>query len=574
MSVKNIEIAKIFNKLADLLELESENPFRVRAYRNAAVTMENLSQDVSQMVKNGEDLTQLPAIGADLAKKIEDIVNNKEVELLKRLEEKNPVDFEQLSRVQGLGAKRIKKLYEALDIKNLDELADAAEKHEIQGLQGFTEKLEEQIADEVKKIKERYNRIKISTAEQYALPYVEYLKQNRNVKDIEIAGSFRRRQETIGDIDILATCQKDCESIMDRFVNYDEVDRVLSKGETRSSVLLKSGIQVDLRVVPQKSYGAALNYFTGSKAHNINLRKLAKQRNWKINEYGLFDGDKLIAGKTEEGIYKKYGLPYIEPELRGNGEELEAAAKGELPDLIKLSDIKGDLHSHTALTDGKNTLEEMVEAAQKLGYEYIANTEHSQRLAMAGGLNAEELAKNIKRIDKLNEKLKNFTLLKGIEVDILEDGTLDLPDSILKELDVVIGAVHSRFNLTQEKQTERILRAMDNPYFNILAHPTGRLINEREPYEVDMEKIMFKAKENNCFMEINSQPSRLDLNDYYIKMGREIGIKFAIDTDAHSTSDFSFMRYGVWQARRGWLEAKDVINTRNLKGLKQILKTK
>lgn len=572
MSVKNIEIAHTFDKLADLLELEGENPFRVRAYRNAAMTMENLSKDVAELVKNGDDLTELPYIGSDLAKKIYDIVNNKDIELLKTLEEKNPIDFEELSRIQGLGPKRIKKLYEALDIKNINELQKAAEEHKIRNLEGFSQKLEEQYLEEVKKIKERYNRIKISTAEQYALPLVQYLKKDSCVKNIEIAGSFRRRQETIGDIDILVTCE-DSSSVMDRFVHYEDVDKVLSKGESRSSVVLKSGIQVDLKVVPYKSYGAALNYFTGSKAHNIYLRRLAKQKNRKINEYGLFEGDKFLAGRTEKEIYNKLGLPYIEPELRGNGEEFEAAEKGELPHLIELKDIKGDLHMHTTRTDGRNSLEEMAEAAQNLmGYSYVANTEHSQRLAMAKGLDTKGLAENIKRIDKLNEKLNNFVILKGIEVDILEDGTLDLPDEILKELDIVIGAVHYKFNLSRENQTERIIRAMDNPYFNILAHPTGRLINEREPYDVDMERIMIKAKENNCFLEINSQPSRLDLNDHYIKMGKEIGIKFSIDTDAHSITDFNYMRFGVAQARRGWLEAKDVINTRDVNKLRKLLK--
>ena len=571
MPVKNIEIANVFNKLADLLELEGENPFRIRAYRNAAISVESLPQDITELVKNGEDLSELPGIGKELAIKIEDIVNNKEIKLLKELEEKIPIDYSTISRIQGLGARRIKRLYDELGITNIDELAKAAEEHKIRNLQGFNEKLEEQISDEIKKIKERYNRIKISTAEKYALPLVDYLKEDPCVQNIEIAGSFRRKQETIGDIDILVTCEASS-SVMDRFVNYEDVERVLSKGPTRSSVILNSGIQVDLRVVPEKSYGAALHYFTGSKAHNINMRKLAKQKNWKVNEYGLFDGDKFIAGKTEKEIYKKLGLPYIEPELRGNGEELEAAAKGELPKLIKLSDIKGDLHVHTTLTDGRNSLEEMVEAAQKLGYEYMASTEHSQRLAMAKGLNAVDLAQHIKRIDKMNSKLQKFTVLKGIEVDIMEDGSLDLPDSILKELDLVICAIHYKFNLSEEKQTERILRAMDNPYFNILAHPTGRLINERDAYPVDMERVMKKAKENNCFLEINSQPARLDLNDYYIKMGRETGVRFAISTDAHSVADFNYIRFGVAQARRGWLEAKDVINTRHLEALKRLIK--
>lgn len=528
---------------------------------------------MTELVNSGMDLTQLPSIGADLAQKITDIVQNKEVPLLKELEEKNPMDFAELSRIQGLGAKRIKRLYQELGVKNIQELAQAAQEHRIKSLAGFSEKLEEQILEETKKIKNTPLRMKISEAEKYAVPFVEYMKKDPNVKKIEIAGSFRRRQETIGDIDILVTC-KNCESVRERFVNYEYVDKILANGGSRASVVLVSGLQVDLRAVPEESYGAALHYFTGSKAHNIHLRKLAKERNWKVNEYGVFDGEKSIAGKTEEEIYKKFGLPYIEPELRANGEEFEAARKDELPDLINLNDIKGDLHTHTTRTDGRNALEEMAKAAIDLGYEYIANTEHSQRLAMAKGLNESDLTQHIKKIDSFNEQQKNFTVLKGIEVDILEDGSLDLPDSILKELDIVICAVHYKFNLTQEKQTERILRALDNPYCNILAHPTGRLINEREPYEVDMERVMKHAKDNNCFMEINAQPSRLDLNDFYIKMGKEIGVKFSIDTDAHSILDFDYMRFGIYQARRGWLEANNVINTRPLKELKKLLAAK
>lgn len=571
MTVRNNDIAKIFNKIADLLEIDGENPFRVRAYRNAAITVENLSLNLDDMVKNGEDLTKLPDIGKDLAEKIHDIVNNKEIEILKRLEKKIPIDLNNLMRISGLGAKKIKKLYDALDIKNIDELAEAAEQKKIQKIAEFSVKTEEHFLEEIKRIKNQYNRMKLSMADQYALPIVEYLKMDSDIQNIEIAGSYRRRQETIGDIDILITC-KDSHKIMDKFVNYEDVQNVLSKGETRSSIILKAGIQVDLRVVPQKSYGAALHYFTGSKSHNIAIRKLAKQKNWKVNEYGLFEGENFIAGETEEGIYTKLGLPFIEPELRENRGEFEAAAKGKLPKLIEIKDIKGDLHVHTKMTDGHNSLDEMVEAAQKLGYEYIANTEHSKHVTIARGLDEEKLVEQIKRIDKFNESLNNFTVLKSIEVDILEDGTLDLPDKILKELDIVVCAIHYKFNLKREEQTERILRAMDNPYFNIFAHPTGRLINEREPYDVDMERIMQKAKENNCILEINANPTRLDLNDVYSKMAKEKGIKLAISTDSHSTSSYNNMHYGIGQARRGWIEANDVINTRNVNELKKLIK--
>lgn len=569
--VKNIDIANIFDRLADLLELEGENPFRVRAYRNAADTVENLPQNLEEMVKKGDDLTSLPAIGNDLAQKINDIVNHKEIDLLKRLEEKNPIDFEELNRIQGLGPRRIKKLYEILNVQNIDDLYQAAEEQKIRDLPGFSKKIEEHILEEIKKIKEKYNRMKISTAEQNALPIVEYLRENRSIQDIEIAGSYRRRKETIGDLDILVTCE-DSISVMTHFVNYFDIDEVLSKGDTRSSIILKSGIQVDLRVLPQKSYGAAMLYFTGSKAHNIVIRKLAKQKDWKVNEYGLFSNDDFLAGETEKGIYNKLGLPYIEPELRENRGEFEAAESGNLPELIKLSDIKGDLHTHTNLTDGKNTLEEMAEAAQKLGYKYIANTDHSKRVTVAGGLDEKQVFENIKRTDKLNENFKDFTILKGIEVDILEDGSLDLSDKVLKELDIVVAAIHYKFNLSREEQTERILRAMDNPYLNIIAHPTGRLINEREPYDIDLEKIMQKAKENNCILEINSQPSRLDLNDLNSRKAKEMGVKLVISTDAHSTTQYDFMRFGIGQARRGWIEKNNVINTRNINQLKKIIK--
>lgn len=571
MTVKNNDIAKVFNKIADLLEFENENPFRVRAYRNASITIENLSQDVGNMVKRGEDLTTLPGIGHDLAEKIDNIVNDKDVDLLKRLEEKFPIDLTSLMHIPGLGAKKIKKLYDELNIKNIDELAKAAEGKKIQKIPEFSTKTEQHILEEIGKIKKQYNRMAISVVDQYALPIVDYLKQDSNIQDIEIAGSYRRRVETIGDVDILVTCD-DASTVMDNFVKYDEVQQILSKGETRSSVILNAGIQVDLRVVPQKSYGAALLYFTGSKSHNIVIRKLAKQKNWKVNEYGLFDGDKFIAGETEESIYKKLGLQYIEPELRENRGEFEAAAKKKLPKLIELSDIKGDLHAHTKMTDGRNSLEEMVEAAQNLGYEYIANTEHSKHVTIAKGIDENKLYEQIKKVDKFNEKLKNFVVLKSIEVDILENGSLDLPDNILKELDIVVCSVHYKFNLPREKQTERILRAMDNPYFNIFAHPTCRLINERDPINVDMERIMKKAKENNCIFEINAQPSRLDLNDIHCKMAKDMGLKFAISTDSHNTNGYNNIHYGINQARRGWIEANDVINTKSVKDLKKLIK--
>jgi len=359
---------------------------------------------------------------------------------------------------------------------------------------------------------------------------------------------------------------------MEHFISYEDVRKVIAKGETRSTVLLRSGLQVDLRMVPEASYGAALHYFTGSKAHNIAIRTMGVRRKLKINEYGVFKGSRWIAGRTEGEVYKQVGLPFIEPELRENWGEIEAADERRLPKLITLKDIRGDLHVHTKETDGRNSLKEMVEASVKLGYEYVAITNHSKQVTVARGLDVKGMRALIRKIDRLREKTQGITILKSGEVDILESGSLDLPNSILKELDLTVCAVHSKFNLSRERQTERIIRAMDNPYFNILAHPSGRLINEREPYEVDMERLMKAAKQRNCHLELNAHPDRLDLTDIYCKMAKEMGVKVAVSTDAHSTGDLRFMRFGIGQARRGWLEPEDVLNTRSLKRLVSLLK--
>jgi len=359
---------------------------------------------------------------------------------------------------------------------------------------------------------------------------------------------------------------------MDAFVGYEDVERILSKGSTKSSIVLHSGLQVDLRVLPQPSFGAALLYFTGSKAHNVALRTMGVKMKLKISEYGVFKGSKRVAGKTEKEVYDFLGMEYIEPELREDRGEIEAAKKGNLPKLVRIEDIRGDLQSHTKATDGKYSLEEMAEAARKKGYEYLAITDHSKRVTMANGLDEKRLAKQIKEIDKLNEGFRNFRILKSVEVDILKDGKLDLPNSILKELDIVICSVHYNFNLTRQQQTRRVLKAMENSYFNIFAHPTGRLIGEREPYDIDLEEVLKQAKQNGCFLEINAQPERLDLNDVNSKMARDHGVKLAISTDSHTVDQFAAMRYGVWQARRGWLEADDIINTRSWAQLKKLIK--
>jgi len=571
MPVQNSEVRDIFNKLADLLAIEGANPFRIRAYRTAARTVSGLSRNLSDMVQEDEDLTELAGIGEDLAGKIREIVQTGTLSLLEDMEKQTPARLSELMNVENLGPKRVKALNRELGITTLKELKQAAKNGKIRELEGFGKKTEQGILESLELHQGEEKRIKLLEAEQQAPPLVAYLKKSRGIKEITVAGSYRRRKETVGDLDILATCSKDS-NVMKRFVEYEDVRTVISKGKSRSTIVLRSGLHVDLCLLAQVSYGAALHYFTGCKSHNIAVRKIGLDKGYKINEYGVFKGKKRIAGKTEEEVYQSVNLPYIEPELREDRGEIEAARKNDLPELIEPGDIQGDLHCHTKDSDGHHSMEDMARAAKKQGHKYLAITEHSRKVSMANGLDARRLAKQIEQIKKLNEKLKDFNLLKGIEVDILEDGTLDLPDDILKELDVVVCSVHYNRKLTKEKQTKRILRAMDNPYFNILAHPTGRLINERGPYELDLETIMKGAAERGCFLELNSCPDRLDLPDHYCRMARDMHVKLAISTDSHSTAELDFFRFGVDQARRGWLRAEDVINTYPLEKLKKMLK--
>jgi DNA polymerase (family 10) len=572
MPVHNNDVAAIFNKVADMLDIEGANQFRVRAYRKAARTIGDLTQSVSEMVSQDKDLSELPGIGKDLAGKIKEIVETGTLSQLQELEERLPPELNELMKMESLGPKRVQALHKELGITNLKELERAAEEEKIKELPGFGAKTQQKIMEEMDHLTEKEERLKLVTAEQIASSMVDHLKRGKGIKDITVAGSFRRHKETVGDLDILVTCKRGS-SVMGRFVEYEDVSKVISKGKTRSSVVLRSGVHVDLRVVPQVSYGAALHYFTGSQAHNIAVRKIGVKKKLKINEYGVFKGkkDKRVAGKSEEEVFEHVGLPYIEPELREDWGEIEAAQKGQLPELITLQDIRGDLHAHTTLTDGRHSLEEMAAAAKERGYEYLAITEHSKRVSMARGLDAKSLAKRNEEIDRLNDKLDGIVLLKSIEVDILKDGSLDLPDEILKELDLTVCAVHYDTKLSRKKQTDRIIRAMDNPSFHILAHPTGRLINERPPYEVDVERVLEAAKARGCCMELNAHPDRLDLNDRFCKTAKEMDVKIAISTDAHSTTDLDFMRLGVYQGRRGWLEPEDVLNTYGLKKLKKLI---
>lgn len=571
MQMHNSEIAAIFNKLADLLEIEGENPFRIRAYRTAARVISNLSKNLSDLVAEDADLTEIPGIGERIAEKIKIIVKTHKLPQLKEVEAHTPAVLSELMRIEGLGPKRVKMLYQKLHIQSTKDLKTAIEKGKVQKLKGFGEKIQQKINEGILHVSEYEKHYKLCDVIPMVDSLCKYLKSAKNVKTAECAGSYRRRKEMVGDLDFLVTATKNSD-VIEKFTQYDEVQEIISKGPTRSTVRLRSGIQADLRVVPQISYGAALLYFTGSKPHNIHIRKIALKKGLKINEYGVFKDEKRLPCKTEAEIYKKIGLEYMDPELREDRGEIEAAQKKSLPKLITINQIRGDLHCHTNMTDGHDTLETMIQGAKERGYEYLAITDHSKHLAMTRGFDEKKLLQQIRKIDCLNEKLKDIVILKSIEVDILEDGSLDLSDDILKELDVVVGSVHSKFNLSTKKQTERILRAMDNSYLNILGHPTGRLINKREPYEANYERIIKGAKDRGCFLEINAQPERLDFNDLHCQIAKSYGVKLSISTDSHSLPELDFMKFGVYQARRGWLEAKDVINTRNLKDLKKLLK--
>jgi DNA polymerase (family 10) len=571
MPIHNHDIAEIFEKVADLLEIEGANPFRVRAYRNAARVVSGLTQSLVDLAARSEDLIRLPGVGQDLAGKIQEIIKTGDLGLLKELEARTPPALALLMNVAGLGPKRVHILHEKLGITTTEDLKAAAQAGKIKELKGFGPKIEQQVLEGLAQFAATGKRYKLVTVEPVAEALVKHLKAVPGVTEAIVAGSYRRRRETVGDLDILVTCEE-AFRVMDAFTSYEDVSRVIAQGDTKSAVVLRNGLQVDLRVVPQESYGAALYYFTGSKAHNIAVRHLGVQRGLKINEYGVFRGEARLAGRTEAQVFAAVDLPFIEPELREDWGEIAAAQEGRLPKLISLADLRGDLHAHTKATDGRNTLEEMAQAAKERGYEYLAITNHSKRVSMAHGHDAKNLAAEMAEIDRLNARLQGIVLLKAIEMDILEDGSLDLPDEILKELDLTVCAVHYHFNLSQEAQTARIIRAMDNPYFNILAHPSGRLIHRREPYDVDMERLMRAAKERGCFMELDSQPDRLDLIDIHCKLARDLGVKVSISTDAHSTADLNYMRWGIGQARRGWLEPADVLNTRAWPELKELLK--
>ena len=553
MPVQNAEIVAMFDQTADLLEIKGENQFRVRAYHRAARTIEGLPQSVRNLLSAEKDLTELPGIGKDLAGKIADIVKTGHFKLLEQLKKILPGQLGDMAALPGLGPKRVKLLYDKLKVRTLDDLRRAIKTGRVHELRGFGPTIEKKLAGALEKPM-AIKRFKLAVAEAEAEALVGFLRDGGRVV---VAGSYRRRRDTVGDLDILVTT-KQGPAVGAKLTRYENVAEVLAHGPTRTTVVLRSGLQVDVRAVPEQSYGAALLYFTGSKAHNIALRSLANERDWKLNEYGLFSGKRRIAGATEEEVYKKLGLTYIPPELREDRGEIALAKANKLPHLVTVADMRGDLHVHSDWTDGTASIEAMAAAAQACGYEYMALTDHSRRVAMAHGLDPARVSRQIREVDKLNAKLKGFTILKGIEVDILKDGRLDLPDSILSRLDVVVASVHSFFDLAREAQTDRVVRAMENRHVSILGHPTGRLIGEREPYDIDMDHVISAAHDLGCYLEINAEPDRLDLNDIHAHAAKSKGVKVAVSTDAHSVNGFQYMRFGIDQARRGWLTADDV----------------
>jgi DNA polymerase (family 10) len=558
--MKNQQIAKIFNEIAELLELKGENVFRIRAYRRAAQNLDGLSKDVSTLSE--EELTALPGIGKDLAGKVREYLGTGKIAKHEELKKDFPEGVLELLKVPGLGPKKAKQFYDALKIKSVDELDAAIRAGKLRKLPGIQAKTEENILKGIELIKRGAERTPLGRVLPLADDIVRRMKESAPVDRIAVAGSIRRMKETVKDIDILTTSKKP-EAVMDVFVKLPHVSRVLAHGDTKSSVITEDGIQVDLRVVEEASFGAALQYFTGSKQHNIRLREMAVKAGLKLNEYGVFKepGEKKIGGKTEEEMYKALKLPWIPPELREDTGEIEAALAGKLPDLVTLEDIKGDLHVHTKESDGSHDLDTIVQAARKKGYQYIAITDHTKGLGVAHGLDEKRLQEEIKLIDEANKKLSGFRILKGTEVDIRADGRLDLPDEALVGLDIVVASIHSGFKQPQQQITQRLLAAIRNPCVSVIAHPTGRLIGERDAYAVDMEAVLKKAAKYGVAMEINAYPLRLDLNDLHIKMAKEYGVPLAINTDTHVTTQYDFMSYGVSVARRGWVEKKDVLNT-------------
>ena len=568
--VENIDIARIFEEIADLLEIQGENQFRVRAYRTAARTMSTLGVPAASVAAEGR-LDELPGIGTDLADKICTILHTGTLPLLQQLTARTPESLVQMLRIPGLGPKRAKQIYDTLGITTLEALETAANTGKLRELPGIKSTIEHKILRGLADLRGHSGRWRLADADAYVHSLVASMKASPAVAQLEVAGSYRRRKDTVGDIDILVASSRPA-AVVKQFTSYPRVKQVQAEGPTRSAVVLDCGLQVDLRVVPAVSFGSALHYFTGAKPHNIAIRALGLKRGLKINEYGVFRRTRRIGGRTEEQVYEAVGLPWIAPELREARGEIEAARRGQLPKLLQLSDIRGDLQVHTSATDGVNDLAEMVEAARLRGYEHVAITDHTKAVRVAGGLTRGAFHRQFKAIERLQKKCPSIAILKGAEVDILDDGTLDLDDATLAELDVAIVAVHSTFNLSRPAMTKRIIRALKHAHVQILAHPTGRIIGQREGYQFDFDEILKAAADYGVALEINAQPERLDLDDVQARAAQEAGVALVISTDAHRVEELNCMRYGVDQARRAWCEARHILNARPLAEMQKVLR--
>jgi len=569
--MKNRFVADILYQIADLLDVKGEIFFKTRAYRIAAQTIETLDEDI-EIVSNENRLQSIPGVGEALAKKITEIVETGKLEYFEKLKKEIPAGLLILLALQGLGPRKVSALYKNLGITTIEGLRNACTNGKLRDLDGFGEITERNILRGIQLREKTSGRVLLNMAYADGNNYLDYLKKCERIEKIDIAGSFRRKKETIGDLDILASSEFPDE-IMDYFVKYHSVQQVLLKGSTKTSVLLNDGLQVDFRVVKKESYGSALQYFTGSKEHNVKMRSIAIKKGFKLNEYGLFDKhtDEYVVGNTEEEVYNTLGLSYIEPELRENRGEIEAALDNRLPNLVRYEDIKGDLHVHSLWSDGSDSIETIARYAQKMGYEFVGIADHSQSLKIAQGLSEEKVLRKINEIENINKKLSGFKVLCSTECDIKSDGSLDYSDMILKKFDFVGVGIHTAFGMSGAEQTRRIVKSMENENVDFIAHPTCRMIGRREPFDIDMEKIFDAARETDTYLEINSFPDRLDLNDVHSKLAKERGVKFVIGTDSHSAVNLPFMHFGVATARRGWLEKKDILNTHSLREIEKIL---
>ncbi len=564
--MENIEIGERLEELADLLEISGANPFRIRAYRNAVRTLRGLTRPLRRMVEEGEDLTELPGIGKDMSAHIRELLETGGLALLDEIAETVPRELAILTRLDGVGPKKAKRLWEELGVVTVDDLEREASAGRVAELSGFGEKSASKILRAIQDHRKHQGRFLRQVAVQYLEPLLEHLGGEKRFHRLEVAGSYRRGRETVGDIDLLAQVEGDGREAMERFISFSGVERVEMAGGTRGSVVLRSGLPVDLRIVPRETFGAALHYFTGSKEHNVEIRKRAQERGLRVSEYGVFQVDdegeegERVGGATEEEVFQAVDLPWIPPVLRENRGEIQAAEKGELPELVELKDIRGDLHMHTTWSDGRDSVRTMAEACRERGYAFMAISDHSRAVTVANGLTPERLREQWVEIDRARDEVEGIRILRSCEVDILKDGTLDLPDDVLEELDLVLVAIHSHMDMDEATMTRRILAGIAHPLTDILVHPTGRLLNRREPYPVDMEAVLQAAKEHDVAVELNANPLRLDLHDRHLFRARELGVKVVVSTDAHRTGHLAYMETGLEQARRGWIEAGHLVN--------------